>query len=105
MLEMWLCEVRLVTIGELAGAMSTLEIQEWGPELRASTASQTLTQEALTWFTQVWSRVLLYVTFVFIVCRCLIQTREHYWLPLAGQELLRVFWTLLALILFFSTVE
>lgn len=57
------------------------------------------------WFTQVWSRVLLYVTFVFIVCRCLIQTREHYWLPLAGQELLRVFWTLLALILFFSTVE
>lgn len=48
MLEMWLCEVRLVTIGELAEAMSTLEIQEWGPELRASTASQTLTQEPLT---------------------------------------------------------
>lgn len=39
MLEMWLCEVRLVKIGELASeAMSTLEIWEWGPGLRASTA-------------------------------------------------------------------
>lgn len=67
MLEMWLCEVRLVKIGELASeAMSALEIQEWGPELRASTVRQTLTQVALTWFTQVWSRVLLSVTCVFM---------------------------------------
>lgn len=43
MLEMWLCEVRLVRIGELVfKAVSTLEMLGCGPELRASTFRQML---------------------------------------------------------------
>lgn len=71
MLEMWLCEVRLVKLGELASeAMSTLEIREWGPELRASTVRQMLTQVALTHgaAAQVWSRVLLSVCYFCFYC-------------------------------------